>query len=807
MPGGEPQRPAPSAPADADAAARGLTQPEVRARVLAGQVNAAPPAAGRTVRQIIRANVLTRFNAILGSLFAVVLVVGPLQDALFGIVLAANTGIGIIQELRAKRTLDRLAILTAAGARVVRDGAVAELPVAEVVLDDVIQLQPGDQAVVDAVVLGSEGLELDEALLSGEAEPVAKQPGDRVLSGSFVVSGAGRIRAASVGSSAYAARLQAQAQRFSLIRSELQQGTNWILRMVTWVMVPAGILLVLSQLLRSHQSLADALRGSVAGVGAMVPEGLVLLTSIAFAVGAIRLARQRVLVQELAAIEGLARVDVLCIDKTGTITAPGMQLAEIEPVADRPAAEVEEAIGAIAAADPAPNATMQALRARCPAPAGWDMTAQVPFSSARKWSSVTFTGQGTWVLGAPGIVGQGLPARVSAAIADHESAGRRVLLLGVAAAAGGAAAAGHPAPDGSAGPPAGLTAVALLVLAERIRPDAAATVRYLLDQDITIKVLSGDAPPTVAAIAERVGIPVPGGWRDASGLADDEASVGSALAAAGVLGRVRPGQKLAAVRALQAAGHVVAMVGDGVNDVQALKQADLGIAMGSGSQSSRSVARIVLLDSTFAAVPQVLAEGRRVIANIERVASLFVTKTVYAAVLAVIVGLAGVPFPFFPRHLTIVSTLTIGVPGFFLALAAGAPRARPGFARRVLAFTIPAGLAAAAATLASYAIARAAAGTSVVQTRTAAMLALLAVSLWVLALVARPLNAARITLIAGMAAAAGLLFAFPLTRRIFALQLPPATITLAALGSAAVAVAVLTLWRIRTARAAEKTQG
>ncbi len=788
-PPGQPATDPADAGSPADVAATGLSLAEVRARVLAGQVNLAPPAAGRTVRQILRANLFTRFNAILGSLFAVVMVVGPLQDALFGIVLAANTCIGIFQEVRAKRTLDRLAILTAARARVVRDGTAAELPVAEVVLDDVIEIHPGDQAVVDAVVLRCEGLELDEALLSGEPEPVAKEPGDRVLSGSFVVAGTGRIQAASVGGSAYAARLQAQARRFSLIRSELQQGTNWILRMVTWVMVPAGILLVLSQLLRSHQSLADALRGSVAGVGAMVPEGLVLLTSIAFAVGALRLARRRVLVQELAAIEGLARVDVLCIDKTGTLTAPGMQLAEIEPVADRMAAEIEEAIGAIAAADPAPNATVQALAARCRPPAGWDATEQVPFSSARKWSAVTFAGRGTWVMGAPGILGPGLPAGTAAAVARHESAGRRVLLLCTA-----------PEPAGSASPPAVLTAVALLVLAERIRDDAAATVRYLLDQGVTIKVLSGDAPSTVAAIAERAGIPAVGAWRDASELDDDETSVGSALQATSVLGRVRPGQKLAAVRALQAAGHVVAMVGDGVNDVQALKQADLGVAMGSGSQSSRSVARIVLLDSTFAAIPQVLAEGRRVIANIERVACLFVTKTVYAAVLAIAVGLAGVPFPFFPRHLTIVSTLTIGIPGFFLALAAGAPRAHPGFTRRVMAFTIPAGLAAAAATLVSYAIARAAPGVATAQSRTAAMLALFAISLWVLMLIARPLNAARAALIAGLATGLGLLFVFPFTRRTFSLQPPPAMITLATLGTVIVTIAALTFWRMRAGR-------
>jgi cation-transporting ATPase E len=767
----------------------GLTQAEVRERAAAGQVNAVPAAPGRSLGQILRANICTRFNAILGTLFGVVLVVGPPQDALFGLVLAANTAIGVAQELRAKRTLDRLAVLTAARARVVRDGTATEIAVEEIVRDDLIILRPGDQAAVDAVVVRSDGLEADESLLSGEAEPVAKQPGDRVLSGSFAVAGTGWARAAEVGEAAYAARLQAQARRFSLIRSELQQGTNQILRLVTWVMVPAGLLLILSQLLRSQQSLADAVRGSVAGVGAMVPEGLVLLTSVAFAVGAMRLARRRVLTQELAAIEGLARVDVLCIDKTGTLTAPGLQLTGIEPAAGWTGAEIEAAVGAMAAADPAPNATLRALAARCPAPDGWAAAGHVPFSSARKWSSVTFAGHGTWLLGAPGVVGRELPAGLAATAARHQAAGRRVLVAGRLED-----------PSGVRVQPARASIAGLLVLAERLRDGTRDTIGYLLDQGITIKVLSGDAPATVAAVAAAVGIPAPQGCTDASAVGDDEASVGAAVAAASLLGRVRPAQKLAAVRALQAAGHVVAMIGDGVNDVQALKQADLGIAMGSGSQASRSVARIVLLDSAFAVVPQILAEGRRVIANIERVARLFVTKTVYAAVLAVAIGIAGDTFPFFPRHLTIVSTLAIGIPGFVLALSAGAPRAQAGFTRRVLTFAIPAGIATAPAVLASYALARTVAGVSMGQARTAALLTLLTVSGWVLVLIARPLNVARVVLLASLAAAAALLFAVPFARDVFGLRLPPAEVTLGAFGTAAVAIAVLTLWRWTVAR-------
>ena len=776
------------------AALTGLTELAVRARVDAGQVNSVPPAPGRSLAQILRANVLTRFNAILGALFVVVLVIGPPQDALFGAVLVVNTVIGVAQELRAKRALDRLAILTAGQARAVRDGAVTEIPLDRIVLDDVLELGRGDQVPVDGTVLGADGLELDEALLTGEAEPVRKQPGDTVLSGSAVVAGAGLIRADRVGGDAYAARLQAQARRFSLIRSELQQGTNQILRLVTWVMVPAGLLLIGSEFLRSHDNLRDAARGSAAGVVAMVPEGLVLLTSLAFAAGALRLARRRVLVQELAAIEGLARADVLCIDKTGTLTEPGLRLLATEVVTGRAGAPVAEVIGALAAADEAPNETGRLLSVRYPAPAGWTIRRRVPFSSARKWSGAAFDGHGTWLLGAPSVLaGAGMPAEVAAAVREHEAAGRRVLLL-----ASSEQSLNGDWPLDGAKPPAGAEPAALIVLAEELRQDAAASVRYLLEEGITIKVLSGDAPRAVAAIAGRAGIPAGGPPRDASTLGEED--IGDVLASTNVLGRVRPEQKLAAVKALQAAGHVVAMCGDGVNDVQALKQADLGIAMGTGSQASRSVARVVLLDGTFAAIAPMLAEGRRVVANIERVAGLFVTKTVYAAIIAVAVGAAGIAYPFFPRHLTIISTLTIGVPGFFLALGRGAPRARPGFTRRVLSFTIPAGAATAAAALASYLISRSAG--SAAAARTAAMLAVFAMGLWVLVLVAGRPAARTIVLIAAMAAGLVPLFAVPAIRRVLALQLPPAGTLAATAGVVLAAILALTLWR-RVSRASQ----
>ena len=767
-------------------AVHGLTQGEVRERVLAGQANTPPPAPGRTIGQILRTNVLTRFNAILGVLFVVVIIVGPPQDALFGVLLVVNTGIGVAQELRAKRELDRLAILTAARARVLRDGAVTEVSQDDIVLGDVLDLRRGDQVPVDATVVRTEGLELDEALLTGEAEPVPKHSGDTLRSGSFVDAGTGQARVTAVGGQSYAARVQAQARRFSLVRSELQQGTNQILRLVTWVMIPAGALLIISEFFRVHEPLADAVRGSAAGVSGMVPEGLVLLTSLAFAAGALRLARRNVLVSELAAIEGLARVDVLCTDKTGTLTRPGMHLVSAEALGGRPSEQIGAALAALTAADEDPNATMKAIAARYTGDPGWAVQKRVQFSSARKWSGVSFAGHGSWLLGAPGVIGPGmtgagLTASDTASIAGYEAAGQRVLLLATASAP----LDGDRLPDG-------VQSAAILVLAEELRRGVGESVRYLAAQGVTVKVLSGDAPRAVAAIAERAGIVVNGPPADAYELTDEQ--MGEAVGNADVFGRVRPAQKLAAIKALQAAGHVVAMIGDGVNDVQALKQADLGIAMGSGSDASRSVARVVLLDGTFAGIPPMLDEARRVIANIERVSRLFVAKTVYAAVIAVVVGIAGIAYPFFPRHLTVVSALTIGVPGFFLALAPGAPRARSGFTRRLLAFAVPAGAAAASAALGSYLLARTADGIEGEAASSAAMLALLAVGLWILGLVAGR-TALGATLVVTMAACVIPLFAVPLLRNIFAVRLPPGDVLLQVAAMAAAAIAALTLWR------------
>jgi cation-transporting P-type ATPase E len=768
----------------------GLSAAEVADRVARGLVNDVPSAPTRTIGQILRANLLTRFNLLLGSLLAVILVVGPLQDALFGLVIVANTVVGVVQEVRAKRTLDRLEVVNAPRARVVRDGRVAELAVGQVVLDDVLEAAAGDQVVVDGEVLEAAGLEVDESLLTGESEPVSRMPGDRLLSGSFVAAGSGRYRATKVGREAYAVRLSEEARRFTLARSELRAGVDQILKYVTWALVPTAALLFYSQLRLDH-GIRAGLSGAVAGTVAMVPEGLVLLTSVAFAVGVVRLGRRQVLVRELPAVETLARVDVICFDKTGTITAGDLAVQELVADGGTPEAEAVAALGALAAADPNPNATLRAIAAAFPAPDGWRPEAAVPFSSARKWSGASFAGHGAFLLGAPEVLlnpdrpGRGDSRGALLRKAEQFAVeGRRVVLL-----------ASAPALD-TERPPAALEPRAMVVIGDRVRGDAADTIAWFAAEGVQVKVVSGDHPRTVGAIAGQVGIAGADRPVDARGLPEDQAELAGLVEGRSVFGRVVPRQKRAMVEALGARGHVVAMTGDGVNDVLALKDADLGIAMGGGSAASRAVAELVLMDGRFATLPAVMAEGRRVIANIERVAKVFVTKTVYATVLALAVGLAGLAFPFLPRHLTLISSLTIGIPGFFLALEPNTQRARPGFVRRTLAFALPAGLVAALGTLVAYQVADVA-DVPQDQARTTATLALAGLGLVVLALAARPLSRPRRLLLAAMAAGFAVVLVVPPLRVFFALDLPPLPVALAALGVVAVLGGLLSLVVLR----------
>ncbi|CAM5654196.1 HAD-IC family P-type ATPase [Streptomyces aurantiogriseus] len=776
-----------AAPAPAPTAT-GLTAGEVAERVARGQVNDVPVRSSRTVGEIVRANVFTRFNAIIGVLWLIMLAVAPIQDSLFGFVILANTGIGIIQEWRAKKTLDSLAVIGEARPTVRREGVAVQVGTSELVLDDLVEIGPGDKIVVDGVCVEADGLEVDESLLTGEADPVVKHPGDEVMSGSFVVAGGGAFRATKVGREAYAAQLAEEASRFTLVHSELRSGISTILKYVTWMLVPAAIGLVVTQLFVKENELKDSIARTVGGIVPMVPEGLVLLTSVAFAIGVIRLGRQQCLVQELPAIEGLARVDTVCLDKTGTLTEGGMDVTEVRSLNGGDPTYIRQVLGALGESDPRPNASLQAIIDAYPDTDSWRCTESLPFSSARKYSGATFSeGNGetsTWLLGAPDVL---LPAE-DPALAETErlnEQGLRVLLL---------ARAVRDLDDPEVARGAGATA--LVVLEQRLRPDASDTLRYFAEQDVHAKVISGDNAVSVGAVAAKLGLDAR--TVDARRLPAERDGMGRALDEATVFGRVTPQQKRDMVGALQSRGHTVAMTGDGVNDVLALKDADIGVAMGSGSEATRAVAQIVLLNNSFATLPSVVAEGRRVIGNITRVATLFLVKTVYSVLLALLVVCWQVEYPFLPRHITLLSTLTIGVPAFFLALAPNKERARPHFVRRVMRYSIPGGVLAGLATFVTYLIARHHyTGEGALDAETsAATLTLFLISMWVLAIVARPYTWWRIALVATMGAGFLLVLAVPWLQDFFALKLVGVTMPWIAVGIGVAAAAVLEfLWK------------
>ncbi|MEW1774211.1 cation-translocating P-type ATPase [Streptomyces sp. NPDC086777] len=768
--------------------AAGLTSAEVAERIARGQVNDVPVRSSRSFGEIVRANVFTRFNAIIGVLWLVMLVVAPIQDSLFGYVILANTGIGIVQEWRAKKTLDSLAVIGESRPTVRRDGVAVEVGTSEIVLGDLIEIGPGDKIVVDGACAEADGLEIDESLLTGEADPVVKRPGDHVMSGSFVVAGGGAFAATKVGREAYAAQLAEEASRFTLVHSELRTGISTILKYVTWMMVPAAIGLVATQLVVKNNGLKDAVARTVGGIVPMVPEGLVLLTSVAFAIGVIRLGRQQCLVQELPAIEGLARIDTVCLDKTGTLTEGGMDVTELRALDGVDETYVRKVLGSLGESDPRPNASLQAIIDAYPDSEDWRCVESLPFSSARKYSGATFSeGDGelsTWLLGAPDVLlGADDPALAETVRLNEQ--GLRVLLL---------ARAGRDLDDPKVAQGAGATA--LVVLEQRLRPDAADTLRYFADQDVRAKVISGDNAVSVGAVAAKLGLS--GTTVDARRLPAERDGMAEALEAGTVFGRVTPQQKRDMVGALQSRGHTVAMTGDGVNDVLALKDADIGVSMGSGSEATRAVAQIVLLNNSFATLPSVVAEGRRVIGNITRVATLFLVKTVYSVLLAVLVVCWRVEYPFLPRHLTLLSTLTIGIPAFFLALAPNKERARPHFVRRVMRYSIPGGVVAGVATFVTYLIARHHyTGTGSLDAETsAATLTLFLISLWVLAIIARPYTWWRIALVAAMGVAFVFVLAVPALQGFFALRLVGVAMPWTAVGIAVVASAVLEfLWK------------
>lgn len=780
----------------------GLTTAEVQARRDNGLVNVMPDDTGRSLVSILRVNVFTLFNAVAGACSVLLLVLGAWQDALFGLFLVANTLIGVVQEFRAKRTLTRLAVLHAPRALVQRDGEPVECSVADVVLDDLLILRPGEQLTADAELVDSRELEVDESLLTGEADPVSAEVGRELLSGSTVLSGSGLARVIRVGADSYAARITAEARQFSPVRSELRGSIGRVIRWISIGLLPIGWILLNGQMQSaggwetalSSGAWRDAVIAAVGGLIAMVPQGLVFMTSVALAVGAVKLTRRRVLVHEIAAVEGLARVDMLCVDKTGTLTEGSLALDRVEPV-DLPPRGWERAL-AWFATDPASNATAQAIGDRFQ-PEATDASAPdsiIPFSSRHKWSAAHFSDDrlpGSWVLGGADVVlgasrgGQGgMPARAgslaAAGLRTMALAHSRLLIELV---------------DGSETPqlPDDLELVALIVFRERIRGDAAETIRYFEKQGVELCVISGDHPQTVAAIAREVGIPGAHEGIDARLLPRDPVDLADEIRTERVFGRVTPEQKKALVSAFQSLGYTVAMTGDGVNDALALKHADLGIAMGSGSSASRAVADLVLLDGAFARLPGILGEGRRVIANVERLAKLFLSKTVYAILLGLAFGALLVPYPFLPRHLSVVDGLTIGLPALVLALLPNDRVYRPGFLRRALRFCLPSGAIVAIAVAGVVAYANAVSDVPASEMQTIAVITLTLSALWVLVVLVRPFSRATAAII--VAAYAGLLvvLAVPLVTDFLELAMPPVNLVLAAIGISAAASVLLEL--------------
>ncbi len=763
------------------ASVTGLSAAEVEARISAGETNAVVEVTSRPLSEIIRANVFTRFNGLLGALLVLVLLTGSYKNALFGVALVVNSLLGIGQEWHAKRKLDSLAVLHAPTAVVLRDGQPVEVPSGQVVRGDAVALRPGDQVCADGTVLAADNLELNESNLTGESDAIAKTVGDAVSSGTAVEAGGGWYCAEVVGANAAAQKLAAEAKKFTRAHSEVQHSTNVLLRWLTWVVLVMLPISAWSQWRAiSGEGWREVVLRTAAGMVGLVPEGLVVLTTLAFLLAAVQLTRRQALVQELPAVEGLARVDVICVDKTGTLTEGEIGFEGLEVLDGEDEGVVRAVLGALAH-DTVGNQTSRALAAVLPA--GGVVSDRAAFSSARKWSGGVVDGQ-AWLLGAPDVLLASTAAGPALArVHELSDAGRRVLLL--------ARADALPAPDQAV---TGVRPAALVELAELVRDDARQTLDYFRDQGVRVVVISGDTPRTVAAVGREVGLDV-GEPVDARTLPEDPDELAEIVERTTVFGRVTPAQKRALVRALQSRGHVVAMTGDGVNDVLALKDADIGIAMGNGAQATKAVAQLVLLDSKFSHLPSVLAEGRRLIGNVERVASLFVTKNVMSAVSILAAAFFGLAYPFLPSQLTLVSTLTIGIPAAILALGPNGRRYEPGFLRRVLAISVPAGVVAGVSAFVIYAVIGQGRVSDPIAS-TAALTSLLVTSFWLLMCLARPYQGWKIAVVAAMVGLATCAYVLSPGRSFFAIAWVPGAIGRGLIAGAVGAVVVEIAFRL-----------
>jgi cation-transporting P-type ATPase E len=785
------------------ASERGLSSAEAVARLR--KLGAPAESSSRSVSSIVAGNVFTLFNAIIAVFFVLDLGLGLYADSIFGLIAVVNSYIGIRQELKAKRTLDELAVLVAPHAKVVRDGETLELRAEEVVPGDVVRVEPGDQLVADGEVIRTRGMTLDESLLTGEADGVRKGLGERVLSGSFCISGSGYYEVDAVREESYAGKLAGEARAFRHPPSPLQEEVNRVIVACVYVMAPLAAILLLTLNLRDVD-LEEAAQTATAGLVTLIPEGLVLLMSVTFAVGAVRLARKDTLLQQMSAAESLASVDTICVDKTGTLTDGELRLLAVEPADGVEAATAQAALARFAASSGERNRTLEAIAARFPGEAE-RVRAEVPFSSEWKWSGLRID-SASYVLGAPDVLeGAGalsLPPGLAAKLEAETRRGRRVVAFGESSEALPSAPSGEPPPR--------LTPLALVLLEETLRPDAAETIAYMREEEVELKLISGDARSTVAAVAAAVGVPAEAGTIEGSQLPEDPEALAEAAQRNTIFCRIAPEQKKNLVAAMAASGRYAAMIGDGVNDVPALKQARMAVAMGSGAQVTKGIADVVLLKDQFARLPQAIAEGRRIARNIHRLGRLYLTKTVYAAALILLVAVPGFAFPFLPRHLTLAAFLTIGIPSFVLALApSDGPLYRGRLLRALAAFAVPAGLATALGSILSFFLVDTVFGGSLEAGRTAATTTLIVLGLSFVLLLERgpgrehiAIQSYMLALVAGLGALFALILAAAPVRDFFDMALLNATQWFLALLSAAAGLTIASLlWRLPQIEALE----
>jgi magnesium-transporting ATPase (P-type) len=779
----------------------GLSSKEAHARLR--KLGNPPETSSRSTSSIIAGNVFTLFNAIIGVFFVFDLALGLYADSLFGLVAIINSYIGIRQELKAKKTLDEVAVLVAPRARVLRDGKEVELLSDEVVPGDLVAIGPGDQFVADGRVTASRGLTLDESMLTGEADGIRKERGDEVLSASFAVSGSGHYEIEAVREKSYAGRLAGEAKAFRHPLSPLQEEVNRVITVSTYAMIPLALLLIISLKVR-NVGLHSAAETATAGLVTLIPEGLVLLMSVTFAVAAVRLAKRDTLIQQMSATESLASVDTICVDKTGTLTEGELRLKDVVFADDVDPAMGAAVLGRFAASAGNRNQTLETIAERYPGEAG-QVTGEVPFSSEWKWSGVSLDGNGagagTFVLGAPDIlIGSGslvLAPGMAAKLEEETAAGKRVVAFG---------RSGEPLPEDAAAAPAPrLEPMALVVLEETLREDAASTIAFMREQEVDLKLISGDARATVTAVAYAVGVPRDAGVIEGPELPDDPEELQKVALANTVFCRIQPQQKKALVEALVDAGRYVAMIGDGVNDVPALKQARLAVAMGSGTQVTKGVADVVLLKDQFSRLPEAIGEGRRIARNIHRLGRLYMTKSVYAATLIILVAVPGFAFPFLPRHLTMAAFLTIGIPSFVLALApSDGPLYRGRLIRALAAFAIPSGVATGIASILSCVLVNTVAGGGLAAGRTAATTTLIFLGLAFVLLLERgpgregnAVQSYMLAMVAGLGALYALMLAAAPVREFFELEILSATQWFLALLSAAIGLTIAALvWRL-----------